>query len=750
MAAMTPRGKAVLVFAVLAALAGLETCRLGNPEPAPAEAPAAEFSAARAIAALHAVSLDQPHPLGTPAHDTVRDRIAAALRALDYTVELQHTFACNAGAVCGDVDNLIARRPGQAAGGEAVVVAAHYDSVPAGPGASDDGTGVATALEIARAIRGEALANPIVFLIDDGEEAGLLGAEGYIADAARSRDAAFFINLESRGTSGTPFLFETSRNNRWLIPIVAGALPHPASTSLFATVYDQLPNDTDLTVFKRARRAGINFAYIGDGTQYHTPLDSFASVDLGSVQRRGDQALAMVRAFGAANLGEAEPGGAVWFDVFAAFIVWWPAGWTVWIAAAAIALVGFALVRGARRGALSVGGVALGVASFVGGVALAAVLGIGLSRLLGLQPPGALFAPHPEPKVAAAWLIGIAAALAVAGLARRRASFDAVFLGHALAWNGLALAAAVMVPGAAYLLAVPGAVMAALAAARAVLPIGEVVASLGSLVAAAAVCLPFALTGHDALGAVSLTVTALLLALIATTFAPLLSGTAPRLALGCLGLAVVLGVVAALVPNQSATHPRHQPLAYVADSDAGTARWQVDEPVAEVRAAAQFEPARRTVAPWFGERGTSNVAPAPAEPLAPPEITVAPAGAAGAAGTRVVTLDVASARRAPRLTITWRSDAETVAVRINGVAPPPRPARWRSFLAPGWNRIAIRGSAAHIELTLRGPAPAEAIITDTSFGLPASGAALIKARDASGAVPVHDGDVTIVERHARW
>ena len=45
----------------------------------------------------------------------------------------------------------------------------------------------------------------MVFLIDDGEEAGLLGAEGFIADPARSHDAAFVINMEARGTTGTPF-----------------------------------------------------------------------------------------------------------------------------------------------------------------------------------------------------------------------------------------------------------------------------------------------------------------------------------------------------------------------------------------------------------------------------------------------------------------------------------------------------------------------------------------------------------------
>src|SRR5215510_1126208 len=469
---MTPRGHVVVAFAALAALAALQTCRLGNPDPAPASAPAEQFSATRAIAALRAVSLDEPHPLGTPAHDIVRERITQALRVLDYTVERQHVFACNAAAVCGDVDNLIARRVAQGEqGGKAVVVVAHYDSVPAGPGASDDGTGVASALEIARAIRHEALANPVVFLIDDGEEAQLLGAVGFVADPARSKDAAFIINLEARGTSGTPFLFETSREQRWLIPVVARALPHPVTTSLFATIYDQLPNDTDLTVFKRAERAGINFAYIGGGTQYHTPLDNFAHVDAGSVQRRGDQALAMVRAFGAADLAEAAPGDAVWFDVFAGFVVWWPAGWTVWITAVALALLAVAIVRGMRRGRLTLGGVVLGVASFVASVVSAVALGLGLTRLLGLQAPGALFEPHPEPKVAAAWLVGIAAALAVTGLARRRASFDAVFVGHALAWNALALAVAAALPGAAYLLAVPGAVMAVLA----VLPVGDLV-----------------------------------------------------------------------------------------------------------------------------------------------------------------------------------------------------------------------------------------------------------------------------------
>jgi hypothetical protein len=747
---MTPRGKSLLAFAVLAALAGFEACRLGTPGAVPADAPPDRFSAARAIATLHAVSLDAPHPLGTPAHDAVRDHIAAAFEALDYQVDVQHTFACNAAAVCGNVDNIIARAPGQPPGRKAVVVAAHYDSVPAGPGASDDGTGVASALEIARAVRHEPLANPVVFLIDDGEESRLLGAEGYVADAARSKDAAFIINVEARGTTGTPYLFETSREQRWLIPVVARALPHPVTGSLFATIYDLLPNDTDLTVFKRARRAGINFAYLGGATQYHTPLDSFANVDDGSVQRRGDQVLAMVRAFAATNLDDIAPGGAVWFDVFAAFVVWWPSGWSVWITAVAIALLGVAMVRGMRNGRLTIIGVVLGVASFAAGAALAFGLGVALAGLLGLRAPGALFAPHPGPMIAAAWLLGIAAALAVAALARRRASFDAVFVGHAVAWNAVAVAITMLLPGAAYLAVVPGAVMAVVAVLRATLRAGEALVSLASLVGAAIVFLPFALVVYDALGPGSLAVIATMLALVATTFAPLVNETARRLVPGCIALAVVLGVIAAVVPNQSASHPRQLTLAHVTDGDTGAASWQADSLTPELRAVASFEPTRRTVAPWSGRAGMAEVAPAPGAANPPPVVNVAAATPGAGDGTRLITIDMASARQAPRVAIAWHSTAETVAVRINGVTPPPPPARWHTSLAPGWNRVQVRGSSAHVEITVRGAAPAEAIVSDTSFGLPAAAAPLIQARDASGAVPVRDGDVTVVERRVAW
>src|SRR5207302_8380668 len=171
----------------------------------------------------------------------------------------------------------------------------------------------------------------------------------------------------------------------------------------------------------------------------------------------------------------------------------------------------------------------------------------------------------------------------------------------------------------------------------------------------------------------------------------------------------------------------------------GTARWQVDDALPGLRGTAAFD--RRPVAPWLGPAYVADVASAPVEPLPPPTATATatPTAAPSADGTRVVALDLASPRHALRLDLWWHSDAETVAVRINGIAPLAPTARQSRGLAPGWNRIIVYGSSAHVEITQRGAAPTEAIVDDASIGLSASAAGLVRARDAAGAVPVHDG-----------
>ena len=58
-----------------------------------------------------------------------------------------------------------------------VVVGAHLDSVGAGPGINDNGSGSAGILEIAEQLRERAAANKMRFIWFSAEESGLLGSE---------------------------------------------------------------------------------------------------------------------------------------------------------------------------------------------------------------------------------------------------------------------------------------------------------------------------------------------------------------------------------------------------------------------------------------------------------------------------------------------------------------------------------------------------------------------------------------------
>src|ERR1700722_21004867 len=97
------------------------------------------FSAYRATAILQDLVGDGiPHPIGSRADARLREVIVERLSALGYATELQSGFVCNDEGVCGSPVNIIATLGNSAApaGGapdrDAVLLAAHYDSVPAG------------------------------------------------------------------------------------------------------------------------------------------------------------------------------------------------------------------------------------------------------------------------------------------------------------------------------------------------------------------------------------------------------------------------------------------------------------------------------------------------------------------------------------------------------------------------------------------------------------------------------------------
>ena len=80
------------------------------------------------------------------------------------------------------------------------------------------------------------------------------------------------------------------------------------SSSLYPELYDRLPNDTDLSVFKDRGMAGMNFAFVGGLPHYHTPLDNFDNLDMGSLQHQGEQFLSMAKALSRSRVDELPEG----------------------------------------------------------------------------------------------------------------------------------------------------------------------------------------------------------------------------------------------------------------------------------------------------------------------------------------------------------------------------------------------------------------------------------------------------------
>src|SRR5690606_24922142 len=226
-----PAFQACLVILLVLACAALSLREGRAPAPLPVVAPAGAFSATRAMAVLQRVLGDQrPHPVGSEANAEVRGRIMDEFRRIGIAAEVRSRFACGASA-CTTVHNILGHLPG-AARDDAVLLTAHYDSVAAGPGAGDDGAGVAAVLEAARALKaGTPPGRDVWFLLDDGEEAGLLGAYAF-AQEPEFADIGWVVNLEARGDVGASSLIETQAGNAGVVAAIGRALPRPSGSSL--------------------------------------------------------------------------------------------------------------------------------------------------------------------------------------------------------------------------------------------------------------------------------------------------------------------------------------------------------------------------------------------------------------------------------------------------------------------------------------------------------------------------------------
>lgn len=716
-----PAGASLLAWAVVAAATVLAVVTLLPPPPV-ADATSDEPSAAAAFAHVERIAV-APHPAGSAANDAVRGYLVDTLRGYGLDPQVRDTVGVHGdGPVeAARVRNVVATIPGTAPAERRgrVFLVAHYDSVQVGPGANDDGAGVATLLEAARLLPAGALPHDVVLLFTDAEEACLCGAEAFVAYDPLAAAGGVVLNVEARGTGGPVIMFETTRGNARVVAEYAAAAPHPVATSFAVEVYRILPNDTDFSPFRDVGRfTGLNSAYIDGAAAYHSPQDVPGRMDRAGLQAHVDNTVALARAFAGQDLRElATPAAAdaTYFPVFGTLARYPDA--LVWpLAILAAVAVGAVVAVACRRGATTLPRVAAGFAAALLPPLVAAALAQGGWALLVAVRPGYAAVRDPWDPTWYRWaLVALVAAVVLGWYALLRRRVGAVALGvGGLGWLavlGLVLAAAA--PGGSYLAALPAlAGAAALVAVGAARPLPGVVATTAGAVVAVVVLVPTAVLFFPALGLPVAAVPAFVLSLLGLALVPLIGLTVGRrvagpTALVALVLAVVLGAAGLVVDRFDAANPVPAELRYVLDADAATARWVAATDPDPWTAQLVGDRERLDLPAITGEFTTG---PAPVAAVATPRLDVLSNSSTG--NGRVVTVRVDPGRDVRLLGLRTGAGPAVRAASAAGAPIPVRDGRLDLlFHAPPPGGLQVR-------LELAGPGPLPVTMVAGSDGLP--------------------------------
>lgn len=732
----------LLVFAPFALLflglmgAGL----LLTPDPVRGAPREREFDTHGALQRLARVLGDEtPHPVDSDAQDAVRAALLAEIEALGFQPEIRDTFACRPqprGPLvdCARVRNIVfGIGPPEA---PAILAAAHYDSVPAAPGAGDDGVGIGVWLEIARLLSHEELARRVVFLFSDGEEPALLGAHAFAQSDPLAPSIEALVNLEARGTRGPAVFFESNQPNADAVAAYAVA-PRGIANSVTADVYRLLSNSSDVTALTRPGLDVVNIALIDGFEDYHTPQDTLASLDPRSVQHMGDMALAVVRRLA----GEPDRGvdaNMVYADIASRAFVSMPS-WAGQAALAFSALVAFAAFwragAEARWRTFAVPVLAL---------LLAAALAFAIGFALGIARPGHEFGfAAPEPM--RAWcvlvaLFGIVAALMLTRASRNGAQTEAA----ALFWFSLlGFAGALALPGVSILYVLPALVYALGCLVAFAWKPAQTLGGVAAAVVALIVWGPMLFLTELALGFAYPFAAALLFAIVGLTWIGLFVRAngegrwrSPALALSASALVAVIG--AALAPNATEARPLPLNINYFLNTStgearvlAGTARRALPSAVARSFA---FEP--ELILP--GDRAETWAAPADAHRAPSPDLVGLVVTAEG--GERVVRARIAM-NGAYRLIVRIPRAAGPRRAVVNGAAA--------DFAETGedgdYMNLACQGRACDgaemvVVLDPAAEASAEWHLIGQYPGASAPPAAAVIARRPASATPIQFGD----------
>lgn len=747
------RAAARVVALVVLAVAIWALAKYGTASPTVlgADAPATAFSAGRADAALARVlGPEKPHPVSSDENAAVRARLLAEFAKLGVKTSTYTAFACNAWrgfafVPCATVTDILAEIvPGE---GKAVVLLAHYDSVPAGPGASDDESGAAIVLEAARALRarGGKMLHPVLAVITDGEEAGLLGAQAFLENAKLKARVGAVVNVEARGTRGRSLLFQTSPGNARLIDLYVKSVPFYATSSLFAEIYRLLPNDTDLTLFIRQGIPSFNFAFSDNVADYHTVFDRRENLSMATLQAQGENMLNVAAALGGTRYDDLTGGDAVYIDIFGYIVPRMPASWALPLSLATLLVLLLAAYRtqgiGRREWLLA----ALMPPALLIVCGATGWLLHWLAQTISGQPDPSYAYPIALREGLALGVV--AAVLVVARMADARAATFATWIWFAI----LSVASAALVPGSSPYFLFPALAAALVAIAVAFVPgaakawLSDVLFAIPILIALA-IWLALVAAGEGLLGLRLHPLFTLPAAFAAMTLVPLLHAPAMRrgvwlgLVAVSLGGALVATAIAGLQPAFSRTVAQRLSIRYFEDAATKKASWLLDAGAplpASLRAAAAFSAA------------PVAALPAPFQPL-----YVASAGAARfpSPSAEIVADGAFAGGRRVTVALHGSADASTMGLII------PKAAKLRTIDIRGQHLVAPKtndgdtllaclsrdcaGEVVAIETATH--ASFSLIVVEQRYGLPPFAAKLVAARPPQ-AVPSQNGDVMLLK-----
>ncbi len=248
-----------------------------------------------------------PRPLGSPQEKAALDYFAERLAEYGCEVEWQSVTGGSGevgkNALNTASFNVFGRLPGMEK--REIVIGAHIDSSsPEIPGANDDGSGVATILELARVLSREKRTATLVFVAFCGEESGLIGSKSFV-EQYPLENVALMLQLDMVSDDSPLMLWidtPKTQTPAWLVEASIDAFHSLGYRNIdYPTFFQSLNNafggaGSDHEPFMKKGIPAI--AFVSDVTfPIHTPNDSLEYFEPPGLERSGRLMLELVRKF---------------------------------------------------------------------------------------------------------------------------------------------------------------------------------------------------------------------------------------------------------------------------------------------------------------------------------------------------------------------------------------------------------------------------------------------------------------------